>query len=62
MARFVLRLVTFSQQFRRKERATEQEHTHSKGLGIKLKLNFYNLEIIGKSYFLQKKRSFALKP
>lgn len=30
MARFVLRLVTFSQQFRRKERATEQEHTQQR--------------------------------
>lgn len=30
MARFVLRLVAFSQQFRRKERATEQEHTQQR--------------------------------
>lgn len=44
------------------KRGRQSRSTHSKGLGIKLKLNFYNLEIIGKSYFLQKKRSFALKP
>lgn len=30
MARFVLRLVAFSQQFSRKERATEQEHTQQR--------------------------------
>lgn len=44
------------------KRGRQSRSTHSKGRVIRLKLNFYNLEIIGKSYFLQKNRSFALKP